>query len=86
MDKWYNYAADNPHSTNEIKIGSTRWASALGIMNFTTIQQGTELSLLPKRMCGFNPENQDKDQGRITMTNRKHPTNLFYLWNKSLYR
>ena len=25
MDKWYNYAADNPHSTNEIKIGSTRW-------------------------------------------------------------
>ena len=20
MDKWYNYAADNPHSTNEIKM------------------------------------------------------------------
>ena len=25
MDKWYNYAADNPHSTNEINIGGTRW-------------------------------------------------------------
>ena len=25
MDKWYNYAADNPHSTNEITVGSTRW-------------------------------------------------------------
>ena len=25
MDKWYNYAADNPHSTNEVKVGSTRW-------------------------------------------------------------
>lgn len=25
MDKWYNYAADNPHSTNEVTVGNTRW-------------------------------------------------------------
>ena len=25
MDKWYDYLADNPHSTNEVNVSGTRW-------------------------------------------------------------
>jgi len=72
MDKWYKYNGDNSHSSNEVKVGSTRWQIHEDnievynhLQNSGTIRTPNSLGDVRFRVTGYDKGNWDGFYGPV---------------------